>query len=134
MKEPQKVYNRGFWGGYYLGQKLGEWSKQYGSKASKTKVYLGKVLNYYGNHSVAELRIDTGEDLSLGEEVLFLGPTTGVVQQFVKELRKDLIPVEKVEQAQLFSMQTVSLVRRGDKMYKLVDTEELKKGIRESKS
>ncbi|MDD3859028.1 MAG: U32 family peptidase [Bacteroidales bacterium] len=128
------VFNRGFWNGYYLGQKLGEWSKQYGSKASKTKVYLGKVLNYYGNHSVAELRIDTGEDLSLGEEVLFLGPTTGVVQQFVKELRKDLIPVEKVEQAQLFSMQTVSLVRRGDKMYKLVDTEELKKGIRESKS
>jgi len=128
------VFNRGFWDGYYLGQKLGEWSKQYGSTASQTKVYLGKVLNYFGNHGVAELRIDTGEDLSVGEEILFLGPTTGVVQQFVKELRKDLVPVPKVEQAQLFSMQTESLVRRGDKLYKLVDTEELKKKIREQSS
>jgi putative protease len=128
------VFNRGFWDGYYLGQKLGEWSKQYGSTASQTKVYLGKVLNYYGNHGVAELRIDTGEDLSLGEEVLFLGPTTGVVQQFVKELRKDLVPVDTVEQTELFSMQTESLVRRGDKLYKLVDTEELKKKKREQSS
>ncbi len=128
------VFNRGFWDGYYLGQKLGEWSKQYGSTASQTKVYLGKVLNYYGNHGVAELRIDTGEDLSVGEEVLFLGPTTGVVQQFVKELRKDLVPVDTVEQTELFSMQTESLVRRGDKLYKLVDTEELKKKKREQSS
>jgi putative protease len=92
------------------------------------------VLNYYGNHGVAELRIDTGEDLSVGEEVLFLGPTTGVVQQFVKELRKDLVPVDTVEQTELFSMQTESLVRRGDKLYKLVDTEELKKKKREQSS
>jgi putative protease len=131
MQRLTTVFNRGFWDGYYLGQKLGEWSKQYGSKASQTKVYLGKVLNYFGNHGVAELRIDTGEELNVGDEVLFLGPTTGVVQQFVKELRKDLVPVQKVEQAQLFSMQTESLVRRGDKLYKLVDTEELKRKKRE---
>jgi U32 family peptidase len=131
MQRLTTVFNRGFWDGYYLGQKLGEWSKQYGSNASQTKVYLGKVLNYFGNHGVAELRIDTGEELSVGDEVLFLGPTTGVVQQFVKELRKDLVPVQKVEQAQLFSMQTESLVRRADKLYKLVDTEELKRKKRE---
>ncbi|HNQ67034.1 MAG TPA: peptidase U32 family protein [Bacteroidales bacterium] len=126
------VFNRGFWDGYYLGQKLGEWSKVYGSRATQTKVYLGKVLNYYNKLGVAELRIDTGEDLSVGEEILFLGPTTGVVQQFVKELRKDLIQVEKVEQGVLFSMTTNELVRRGDKLYKLVDTEELKKKKREN--
>lgn len=127
------VFNRGFWGGYYLGQRLGEWSEVYGSRATQTKIYLGKVLNYYGKPGVAELRIDTGEDLSVGEEILFLGPTTGVVQQFVKELRKDLVPVSKVEQGVLFSMTTEELVRRGDKLYKLVDTEEFKRKKRESR-
>jgi putative protease len=121
------VFNRGFWDGYYLGQRLGEWSKVYGSKALKTKVFLGKVSNYYGKLGVAEVKIETGEELYVGDEVVFLGPTTGVVQQFVKEIREKLEPVEKVGKGQVFSIQTESLVRRADKLYKLVDTEELKK-------
>ncbi len=128
------VFNRGFWDGYYLGQRLGDWSKVYGSRAKQTKVYLGKVLNYYGKPKVAELRIDTGEMLSVNEEVVFLGPTTGVVQQFVNEMRKEQKPVKNIKQGELFSMPTDSLVRRGDKLYKLVDTEELKKQKREQKT
>ncbi|MDD2387272.1 MAG: U32 family peptidase [Bacteroidales bacterium] len=128
------VFNRGFWDGYYLGQRLGEWSEIYGSRAKQTKVYLGKVLNYYGKLKVAELRIDTGEMLSVNEEVVFLGPTTGVVQQFVKEMRKEQKPIKNIKQGELFSMPTDSLVRRGDKLYKLVDTEELKKQKREQKT
>lgn len=121
------VFNRGFWNGYYLGQRLGEWSEVYGSRATQTKVYLGKVLNYYSNVGVAEVKIETGENLSVGEEVLFLGPTTGVLQQIVTEIRKDMIPTQKVEQGDLFSLATETLVRRGDKLYKMVDTEEMKR-------
>lgn len=121
------VFNRGFWNGYYLGQKLGEWSKSYGSKATKTKVYLGLVRNYFSKIGVAEIKIDTAEELSVGDEIIFIGPTTGVVQQFVEEIRKDLVAVDKVLQSDIFSIKTAELVRRGDKLFKLVDTEELKK-------
>lgn len=131
MKRLSTVFNRGFWGGYYLGKRMGEWSEVYGSRATQTKIYLGKVLNYYSNVEVAEVKIETGEDLAVGDEILFLGPTTGVLQQFVKEIRKDLVPTEKVEQGDLFSIPTESLVRRGDKLYKLMDTEEFKKRKRE---
>lgn len=127
------VFNRGFWNGYYLGQKLGEWSKEYGSKAKKTKVYLGKVHNYYSNIGVAELKIDTGEELSVNDEIIFLGETTGVVQQIVKEIRKDKKIVQLVKKDDVFSTQTIELVRRGDKFYKLVNTEELKRKLREQK-
>jgi putative protease len=126
------VFNRGFWNGYYLGQQLGEWSENYGSKATKTKVYLGKVLNYFSNIGVAELKLETAEELSVNDEIIFIGPTTGVLQQFVKEIREDLKPVEKISQGSLFSIQTESLVRRGDKLYKLVDSEELKHGQKQS--
>ncbi len=117
------VFNRGFWDGYYLGRRLGEWSETYGSKATKTKVYLGKVLNYFSNIGVAELKLETAEELAVNDEVIFLGPTTGVVQQFVKEIREDLNPVQKIQQGALFSIQAESVVRRGDKLYKLVDSE-----------
>ncbi len=127
------VFNRGFWDGYYLGQRLGDWSEVYGSKAFKTKVFLGIVSNYYSKLGVAEVKIETSEELSVGDEVVFLGPTTGVVQQFIKEIREKLEPVKKVGKGQVFSTQTESLVRRADKLYKLVDTEELKKRERETK-
>ncbi len=128
------VFNRGFWDGYYLGQKLGDWSKVYGSKALQTKVFLGKVQNYFGKLGVAEVKIETSEELNVGDELVFLGPTTGVVQQFVKEMRENLKPVISVGKGQVFSIQTDSLVRRADKLYKLVDTEELKKRNRELKT
>jgi putative protease len=120
------VFNRSFWNGYYLGQRLGEWSDVYGSKATKTKIYLGKVINYFSNIGVAEIKLETAEYLSINDEVIFLGSTTGVVQQLVSELREDLKPVKKVAQSALFSMPTESTVRRGDKLYKLVCSEELK--------
>lgn len=125
------VFNRGFWNGYYLGQKLGEWSKQYGSLATQTKVFIGKILNYYGNLGVAELKVETAEDLSVNDEIVILGPTSGVIQQFVGDIRKDLVDVEKVIQGDMFSIKTKDVVRRNDKLYKLVDTEELKKKKRE---
>lgn len=128
------VFNRGFWNGYYLGQRLGEWAKQHGSKATKTKVFLGKVLNYYSNIGVAEIKLETDEELYIKDEVVFLGPTTGVVQQFVKEIHFDYKVVEKVGQGDLFSLKTDELVRRGDKLYKLANTEELKKRNRERRN
>lgn len=115
------VFNRGFWDGYYLGQRLGEWSEVYGSKATKKKILLGKVTNYFSNLGVAEFKIESF-DLKVGEEILIQGPTTGTLQMTVPELRLDLKPVEQVEKGDVFSMATPEKVRRGDKLYKWVDT------------
>ena len=73
------VFNRGFWDGYYLGQKLGEWNTRYGSSATKRKVYLGKVTNYFAKLNVAEIKLENG-DLEKGETILITGPTTGVIE------------------------------------------------------
>lgn len=132
-KRLSTVFNRGFWNGYYLGQRLGEWAKQHGSKATKTKVFLGKILNYYSNIGVAEIKLETDEELLVSDEIVILGPTTGVVQQFVEEIHFEQKSVKKVKQGDLFSIKTDELVRRGDKLYKLEDTEELKKRNRERK-
>lgn len=115
------VFNRGFWNGYYLGQRLGEWSEVYGSKATKKKVLLGKITNYFKNLSVGEFKLESGV-LSVGDEILITGTTTGVIQMKVTELRVDLQPVERVEKGTVFSMPTPEKVRRGDKLYKVVDT------------
>ncbi len=120
-KRLETVFNRGFWNGYYLGQRLGEWSEVYGSKATKTKVYLGKVLNFFSKMNVAEIKFEAAEELNVGEEILITGTTTGAIQQSVEEIREDLKPVEKVSQGSLFSIKTNELVRRGDKLYKIVD-------------
>lgn len=115
------VFNRGFWDGYYLGQRLGEWSEVYGSKAEKKKILLGKVTNYFANLQVGEFKIESF-DLHVGEEILIQGPTTGTLQMIVAEIRVDLAPVEKVEKGMLCSIQVPEKVRRGDKIYKWVDT------------
>ena len=117
------VFNRGFWNGYYLGQRLGEWSEVYGSKASKTKVFIGKVLNYFSNIAVAEIKFETDNTLSVNDEILIIGPTTGVVEQKISELREDLLSVTMVKKHSLFSLKTNELVRRGDKLYKLISNE-----------
>jgi putative protease len=114
------VFNRGFWDGYYLGQRLGEWSDVHGTKAARTKVYLGKVTNYFSKIKVAEIIFESGEELSLGEDVLIIGPTTGVVEQKAEELRENEKNVPKVQKASLFSIPVKKLVRRGDKLYKLI--------------
>lgn len=122
-KRLETVFNRGFWDGYYMGQRLGEWSEVYGSRATKTKVYLGKVLNFFSKINVAEIKLETAEELSVGDEILITGTTTGALQQTVDEIREDLKPVPKVVQGSLFSIKTSDVVRRGDKLYKIVDTQ-----------
>jgi putative protease len=112
------VFNRGFWNGYYLGERLGEWSNVHGTKATRTKVYLGKVTNYFSKIKVAEIIFESGEELLTGEDILIIGPTTGVVEQKAKEFRENEKNVNKVQKTSLFSMPVNELVRRGDKLYK----------------
>ena len=116
------VFNRGFWDGYYLGQRLGEWSEVYGSKATKKKVCIGKVTNYFTKLHVGEFKLES-YDLQVGDEDLIMGPTTGVVQMHVPELRVDLQPVQQVDKGTLFSMPVESFLRRGDKLYKLIEAD-----------
>lgn len=112
----KRVYNRDFWDGYYLGQKVGEWSEKYGSKATTTKIFIGTVTNYFKNLGVAEIRMESGE-LNLNDDIYIIGPTTGVYEGVASEIRVDLKPVDKTTKGELFSMPTTSLVRRNDKLY-----------------
>jgi putative protease len=115
------VFNRGFWDGYYLGQKLGEWSANYGSEATKRKIYIGKGTNYFPKIGVAEFLLET-RDLKVGDEILITGPTTGVIEMTVPELRLDLKPVDMVQKGDCFSMPVGVKIRRSDKLYKLKKT------------
>ena len=114
------VFNRGFWDGYYLGRKMGEWSERYGSQATENKVFLGLVTNYFNRIGVAEARLQTAETLAVGDEVMITGQTTGVYRGTISELRLDKGNVENVQQGDLFSFKTDSPVHRGDKLYKVV--------------
>ena len=115
------VFNRGFWDGYYLGRKIGEWSKDYGSKATKRKVYVGKATNYFKKIQVAEILIQA-DTLKIGDEIMIIGPTTGVIETSVSELRFEEKPVDEVRQGQSISLPIAEKVRRADKLYKLVKT------------
>lgn len=115
----RRVFNRDFWGGYYLGHPLGEWSRAYGSSATRKKVYVGKVTNYFAKLGVAEILIEASE-LPVGSELLFLGATTGAVEMMADEIRVELRPVEMAVQGEKCSIATVEVVRRGDKLYKLI--------------
>ena len=121
-----KVFNRGFWDGYYLGQRLGEWSHNYGSKATHKKVYIGKCTNFFQKIGVAEFLIEA-QTLSVGDEILVTGETTGAYEDVVEEVRVDLKPVETVEKGTYFSIKTKDVVRRNDKLFKIVPSDELKK-------
>ena len=117
------VFNRGFWDGYYLGRRLGEWSNRYGSQATERKVYLGVVKNYFRRIAVAEVQLQTAERLRVGEEVMIIGETTGVVRCRVEELRLECDPIPEVQQGQAFSFKTPADVRRGDKVYRIDPTD-----------
>lgn len=121
-KELSKVYNRGFWDGYYLGQTIGEWTEKYGSRATKVKEFIGTITNYFKDINVAEVRLETGE-LSIGDDIIILGKTTGVYEDTIKEIRVDLNPVEKAVKGDMFSIPTHEIIRRGDKLYKIKDAE-----------
>jgi putative protease len=116
MHRLSQVFNRGFWNGYYLGQRLGEWNDSYGSKATRKKVYLAKCTNYFSKLGVGEFLLETGE-LNVGDEVLISGPNTGARFLKVSELRLDRDPVDKVVKGQIFSMPVDEVVRRSDKLY-----------------
>jgi U32 family peptidase len=120
MQRLGQVYNRGFWDGYYLGKRMGEWTKTYGNLATRKKVYAGTVTNYFANIGVAEIKLQS-EGLKIGDRYMIIGPTTGVVEEVVKELRADLAPVEAVAKGEVCSLKTPELVRRGDKLYLVVD-------------
>lgn len=117
-KELETVFNRGFWDGYYLGRKMGEWSEVYGSKATKRKVFLGSGVNYFKNIKVGEFKLET-KSLSVGDEIIITGPTTGIIKTSVKELRLDNAKVERVEKGDRFSMPIEEIVRPSDKLYKI---------------
>ena len=119
----RSVYNRDFWDGYYLGRKMGEWSDRYGSQATRVKQHLGKITNYYSKLGVAEITMETNE-LSVGDDLLIVGPTTGVYEMKVNEIRVDLNPVQKTVKGEICSVPVSETVRRGDKVYKWVAAEE----------
>ena len=119
------VFNRGFWDGYYLGQRLGEWSQNYGSLATKRKIYIGKGLNYFSNLKVAEFKLETGP-LKVGDEIYISGPTTGLIKTIVEEIQLDKHPVEEAPKGSYISIPMDTKIRKSDKLYKIVDAAEVK--------
>lgn len=113
------VFNRGFWDGYYLGQRLGEWSGNYGSLATERKVYVGRGMNYFPNLGVAEFKVEAGS-IRAGDKILITGPTTGVVEAVAEEIRVDLQAVAEAKKGEFFSVKIDQKIRRSDKLYKLV--------------
>lgn len=127
MTRLSTVFNRGFWDGYYLGQRLGEWTTTYGSAATKRKIYIGKVTNYFSRLSVAEIKLEAG-DLSTGDTIIFTGPTTGITEHTVSELRDEATnPAEKVSKGNLCSVPLPVQVRRSDKVFRWVDASTLRR-------
>ena len=122
------VFNRGFWDGYYLGQRLGEWSSNYGSGATKRKIYIGKGIKYFSNLGVAEFLMET-QSLKVGDEILITGPTTGAVTQIVEEIRVDLKPVAETVKGEKFSIKVEDKIRPSDKLFKLIKVEKKKKFV-----
>ena len=114
-----KVFNRGFWDGYYLGQRVGEWSHSYGSVATERKIYAGKITNYFSNLGVAEVKVEATE-LFANEKLMIIGPTTGVVELIPNDIRVDDKPMEKCIKGIKCSFRTPELVRRNDKVYRIV--------------
>lgn len=111
-----KVFNRGFWDGYYLGQRLGEWTPKYGSSATRVKHYVAKGVRYFSNIGVAEFFMEAGE-LHVGDEIVITGPTTGALMFTVDEIRVDLRPVEKTVKGESFSIKTDTKIRPSDKLF-----------------
>lgn len=116
----KSVYNRGFWEGYYLGAEIGEWTRNYGSSATKRKVYIGKVTNYFKNINVAELLIETGE-IKIGDNILIIGPSTGVIEINLSEIRLDDKSSESASKGSVCSIPSFVVLRRNDKVYKWIE-------------
>ena len=111
-----QVFNRGFWDGYYLGQRLGEWNNKYGSSATRVKEYAAKGVRYFSNLGVAEFLMEAGE-LHVGDEVVITGPTTGAIFLTVDEIRVELKSVECAVKGDSFSIKTSEKIRPSDRLY-----------------
>lgn len=116
------VFNRGFWDGYYQGQTMGEWTRNYGNKATEKKVLVGKVIKYFSRLGVAEISVEASE-ISVGEKILITGTTTGIMNFRAEEIRYELEPVEKAEKGWRVSIPVPRKVRPNDKIYKLIKEE-----------
>lgn len=116
----ETVFNRGFWDGYYQGARLGQWSEVYGSKATRQKTYIGKVTNYFSNIGVSEILVEAAP-ISVGDTLMVIGSTTGVVEFVIPEIRVALKPVDTCVQGTYCSIPISDRIRRGDKVYKLTD-------------
>ena len=114
----RKIFNRDFWDGYYLGQRLGEWSPKYGSSATRTKVYMAKATRYFPKIGIAEFRMESGQ-LGKGDEILIIGPTTGVIEMKLDEMRigDPGMPVDEVRKGDVFSIAVPAKVRPSDRLY-----------------
>ena len=116
MQRLRSVYNRDFWGGYYLGCKTGEWADHYGSQATRVKHRIGKVTNFFSKLSVAEIRVEE-DPLTVGDEIIITGNTTGVYEDTVTEIRVDTIPAEQALKGTYCSIPVRSVVHRGDQVF-----------------
>lgn len=114
------VFNRGFWDGYYLGQRLGEWTHRYGSGATKRKVYVGKAVKHFTNIGVTEFLVEA-QTISEGEELLITGPTTGAIFLTAEDMRVNLKEVSEVLKGESFSIKTTDKIRPNDQLYKMVE-------------
>jgi len=121
MLELEKVYNRGFWSGYYLGQKLGEWSNGSGSHATQKKVYVGKGMHYFPKSNIGEFKIEA-YDIAVGDTILITGPTTGAQEMEVKELFVNDVVGEKAQKGDSVTIKLAFRIRPSDKLYKIVST------------
>ena len=122
----KKVFNRGFWDGYYLGQTMGEWSSNYGSSATERKVYVGRGVKYFSKIGVAEFLLEAS-DLNKGDHLLITGPTTGAMYVTADEMRYDYEPINHAEQGRFVSIAVPEKVRPSDKLFKLVSSNKLEK-------
>lgn len=116
------VFNRGFWDGYYLGQRLGEWTHRYGSGATKRKVYVGKAIKHFTNIGVTEFLVEA-QNIKEGEELLITGPTTGAIFLTAEDLRVNTMQVKEVVKGENFSIKVAEKIRPNDQLYKMVKAE-----------
>jgi putative protease len=117
-KRLSTVFNRGFWDGYYLGKKMGEWNDDYGSKATRKKIYVGIGVKYFDKIGIGEFKIES-QTLEVGDEILISGPTTGVIQDNVSELRVNNSIRKMVRKGDRVSIPVKAKIRASDKLYKI---------------
>ncbi len=122
VEKLKNVYNRGFWDGYYLGRKMGEWAEQHGSVATQSKEYVGKITNYFTKLRVAEIKMEAGQ-LNPGDRVYIQGPTTGSIELRLPEIHVDLKPVGKTVKGERCSISVDIFLRRADKVYKIIQNQ-----------